>query len=45
MVLAPETFDAERYYFPLTVLNHGFDHVRKELSGGELEGNESELDA
>ncbi len=45
IVLGPKALDAERYYYSLTVLNHEFDHVRQELSGSKLKGNESELDA
>ena len=45
IVLGPKALDAERYYYPLTVLNHEFDHVRQELAGSKLKGNESELDA
>ena len=45
IILGPKALDADRYYEPLTILNHEFDHVRQELGGSKLKGNESELDA
>ena len=45
VILGPKSLDPGRYYYPIIVLNHELDHVRQDLSGSKLKGNESELDA
>lgn len=45
VILGPKSLDGGRYYLTLRILNHEFDHVRQDIAGSTLRGNESELDA
>ena len=45
IILGPKAIDPDRYYLPLIILNHELAHVRQNLSGSTLRGNEAELDA
>ncbi len=45
VILGRNAIDPERYYYPLTVLNHEFDHIRQSQTKSALHGNAAELDA
>lgn len=45
VILGPQSLDGDRYYLTLSILNHEFDHIRQDIAGSTLRGNESELDA